>query len=63
VHGDRLRIAATEDDIRQLPEYQEDQYVELEPSNRPISEFSAFEVTPPEGTEKVPEPGKLPEER
>jgi hypothetical protein len=51
VHGDRLRIAATEDDIRQLPKYQEDQYVELSPSNRPISEFSAFEVTPPEEAE------------
>jgi hypothetical protein len=52
LHGDRLRIVATEDDIRQLPKYQEDQYVELSPSNRPISEFSAFEVTPPpEGAE------------
>ncbi len=63
VHGDKLRIGATEEDIRSWAEYQEDQFVELKPSNQPISDFAAFEVTPPKGIEKVPEPKKLPEER
>ena len=47
VHGDKLRIGTTEEDLRSWPEYQEDQFVELRPSNQPISEFAAFEVTPP----------------
>jgi hypothetical protein len=62
VHGDKLRIGTTEDDLRSWAEHQEDQFVELKPSNQPISDFAAFEVTPPKGTEKVPEPKKLPEE-
>ena len=62
VHGDKLRIGTTEDDLRSWAEYQKDQFVELKPSNQPISDFAAFEVTPPKGTEKVPEPKKLPEE-
>jgi len=56
VHGDKLRIGTTEDDLRSWAEYQEDQYVELNPSDQPISEFAAFEAAPPKGTEKVPEP-------
>jgi sporulation protein YlmC with PRC-barrel domain len=55
VQGDALRIATTADDLRSRPEYEEDQYAELDPANQPISEFSAFEVIPPEGDGNVPE--------
>ena len=55
VRGDKLRIATTRDTMLHWPAYQEDQYVELEPSDKPISEFSAFEVIPPDGAETVPE--------
>jgi hypothetical protein len=61
LQGDKLGMAATKDDLRSLPEYQEEQYVELEPSNQPISEFSAFEATPPpEGDGSVMEPEPSP---
>jgi sporulation protein YlmC with PRC-barrel domain len=56
VYGDKLRIGTTEDDLRSWAEYQKDQYVDLKPANQPISEFAAFEVTPPEGAGRVPEP-------
>jgi PRC-barrel domain protein len=62
VHGDKLRIATTKDNLRSWPKYQKDQYVELKPANQPLSEFAAFEVTPPEEAKKVPEP-KQPEEQ
>jgi hypothetical protein len=47
VRGDRLRIDTSKDGLQQWPEYQEDQYAELEPTNKPINEFSAFEAIPP----------------
>jgi sporulation protein YlmC with PRC-barrel domain len=56
VQGDALRIATTADDLRSRPEYEEDQYAELDPANQPISEFSAFEVIPPEEDGSVSEP-------
>ena len=46
MQGDRLRIGTTKDELQRWPEYQEDQYAALEPSSKPISEFSAFEVIP-----------------
>jgi hypothetical protein len=51
VQGDRLRIDTTKDALQGWPEYQEDQYGELVPSNKPISAFSACEVIPPQGSD------------
>lgn len=51
VQGNRLRIGATKDEVQRWPEYQDDQYAELEPMNKPISEFSAFEAIPPKESE------------
>jgi len=49
--GDKLRISATKDEVERWPEYQDDRYAELEPMNKPISEFSAFEAIPPKESE------------
>ena len=49
--GDRLRIDTTKDDVQHWPDYQDDRYAELEPGNKPISEFSAFEAIPPKDSE------------
>ncbi|MCK0510882.1 PRC-barrel domain-containing protein [Aromatoleum buckelii] len=43
VNGE-LRINASEEELKARPEYQPEQYVELEPGDQPISEFSAFEL-------------------
>jgi len=51
MQGDGLRIGTTKDDLQRWPEYQEDQYAALEPTNKPISEFSAFEAIPPKESE------------
>lgn len=40
----KLRINASEEELKARPEYQPEQYVELEPGDQPISEFSAFEL-------------------
>lgn len=58
----KLRIGATEDELKAKPEYQSEQYVELEPTDRPISEFSAFEPTPDESKPRsgTPSPGGTP---
>ncbi len=47
--GDKLRISATEEQLKARPEYQSEKFVELEPSDQPISEFSAFETVPDSG--------------
>jgi sporulation protein YlmC with PRC-barrel domain len=47
IQGDRLRIGATKDEVQRWPEYQDERYAGLEPPNKPISEFSAFEAIPP----------------
>lgn len=44
--GDKLRISATEEQLKARPAYQSEKFVELEPSDQPISEFSAFETVP-----------------
>jgi PRC-barrel domain len=51
VQGDRLRIGTTKDELQHWPEYQDDQYAELAPTNKPISEFSAFEAISPKESE------------
>jgi sporulation protein YlmC with PRC-barrel domain len=55
-NNDQLLIGTTKDDLQHWPEYQEAQYVALEPSNKPISDFAAFEVMPPKGSETDSEP-------
>ena len=51
VQGDKLRIGATKDAFQRWPDYHEDQYIALEPSNKPISDFAAFEVVPSKNQE------------
>jgi PRC-barrel domain len=51
LQGNQLRISATKDELQRWPEYQEDRYAELEPTSKPISEFSAFEAIPPKESE------------
>ncbi|KAI5913061.1 PRC-barrel domain-containing protein [Azoarcus sp. PA01] len=61
----KLHVSATEDELKARPEYESEQYVELEPTDRPISEFSAFEadesksrsVTPSSPTTTTPGAG------
>lgn len=50
LRDDKLHISATEEDLKTRTEYKSEQFVELEPTDRPISEFSAFEPTPGEAT-------------
>jgi hypothetical protein len=56
VQGDNLRVGATKDELQRWPEYQKDQYVALEPANKPISDFAAFEAIPPKGSETDSDP-------
>lgn len=42
----KLRLSATEDELKARPAYRAEQYVELTPRDQPISEFSAFETLP-----------------
>lgn len=44
--GEKLRISATEEQLKARPAYQSEKFVELEPADQPISEFSAFETVP-----------------
>jgi sporulation protein YlmC with PRC-barrel domain len=54
VQGSKLRIGATKSDLPRWPEYRKDQFVELHPANKPISDFAAFEVVPSKDHEKAP---------
>ncbi|CAI08688.1 PRC-barrel domain-containing protein [Aromatoleum aromaticum] len=40
----KLRVSASEEELKARPEYQPEQFVELEPADQPITEFSAFEL-------------------
>jgi len=53
--ADSLHIGIAKEALRNWPRYHEDQYVELKPSNQPISEFAAFEMIPHDEKEKAPE--------
>lgn len=53
----KLHMSATEDELKAKTEYRSEQFVELEPTDRPISEFSAFEPTPGEATPRSGTPG------
>ncbi len=44
--GEKLRTSATEDQLKAQPAYQSEKFVELQPADQPISEFSAFETAP-----------------
>ncbi|HEX9594455.1 MAG TPA: PRC-barrel domain-containing protein [bacterium] len=46
LEGDDLHILATKDDLMSREIYVADQYSEVQPEDRPISEFSAFEEIP-----------------
>lgn len=42
----KLRLSATEDELKARPEYRPEQFAELQPKDQRISEFSAFEMVP-----------------
>lgn len=42
----KLRLSASADELRAWPTYRGEQYVELRPTDQPLSEFSAFETVP-----------------
>lgn len=44
--GGKLQTTVTEEQLHARPELRSEQYVELEPTDQPISEFSAFETAP-----------------
>ncbi|MFC6673846.1 PRC-barrel domain-containing protein [Marinobacterium aestuariivivens] len=46
--GDKVEISATEEELQQQEAYAPESFVELEPADRPLSEFSAFEPVPEE---------------
>jgi len=47
--GDKIQLNASRADLEARPEFQQDQFVELQPSDQPISDFAAFEPLPGEG--------------
>lgn len=53
--ADKLLIGATAEDLKARGHYESEAFIELEPGNRPISEFSAFELVP-EGEPAPEEP-------
>lgn len=42
----KLQTAVSESQLKARPEFRSEQYVELQPTDQPISEFSAFEADP-----------------
>jgi hypothetical protein len=54
----KLHLSATQEELAAREEYTEDQYVIVQPDDRPISEFSAFEQQPQE-----PEQQQQPEQQ
>lgn len=57
--GDQLQVQETKDELKASPEYTHDEYVNVEPQDQPISEFSAFEAEHP-GAQQG-EPGRMQE--
>jgi len=47
--GDKIQLNASRADLEGRPEYQQEQFVELQPADQPISDFAAFEPLPGEG--------------
>ncbi len=47
LEGNKLHINSTQEALSSRAEYAEDQYVVVEPEDRPVSEFSAFEQVKP----------------
>jgi len=41
--GDKLHLSSSKAELESRPQYQQDQYVELQPADQPISDFAAFE--------------------
>ena len=50
--GDKLHLSASRAELESRPQYQSDQYVELQPADQPISDFAAFEPVPGQGTQQ-----------
>jgi sporulation protein YlmC with PRC-barrel domain len=55
VYGSKLRIGTTKSELPRWPDYRRDQYVGLEPEDKPVADFAAFEVFPSNGQEKTPQ--------
>lgn len=51
----KLRLSASADELKARPAYRAEQYVEVRPTDQPISEFSAFETV----SEKAPHRGSM----
>ncbi len=60
---DKLRLNATKEELQARPEYVEEQYVELQPSDQPISDFAAFEPTPGQEGQQQPQTSPMPGEQ
>jgi hypothetical protein len=50
---DKLQIRTTQEELKSREDYEPNAYVEVEPTDQPLSEFSAFEPVP---EEKIPSP-------
>lgn len=59
--GDKLQLGSSKAELEAQPEYQSEQYVELQPADQPISDFAAFESEPGQSGQQQPgqsiEPG------
>jgi sporulation protein YlmC with PRC-barrel domain len=55
VYGTKLRIGAGKSELARWPDYQKDQYVGLQPVDKPIADFAAFEVVPSKEDERPPQ--------
>jgi hypothetical protein len=60
---DKLQISATQEELEARENYEPGAYVEVEPTDQPISEFSAFEPVPEEETPSPDDPMTMPEEQ
>lgn len=47
----KLRLSASADELKARPAFRNEQFVEVQPMDQPISEFSAFEAVPDRSTQ------------
>lgn len=52
LEGDKLKVPMTKEELKQRPEYNKDYYSEITQTDRPISEFAAFEKGTESGTQQ-----------
>lgn len=57
LQGDKIQVSSSKAELEAQPEYQAEQFVEVQPADQPISDFAAFEPLAP-GQEGQQQPGR-----